>query len=169
MPVIQVSYPDLGIWVLHLSVLHQHLAPNLEQTLYSQWVRDSSQHSQWMDKPSLLKQCCYIGKASSGRKKSCEMLWGLFPFMARLCCVRFFLLMLACKKKWHGKEIIAFFKCQQKNNPSERTVTQMCFVLFCFFLMWKRNVNIYLFISLEEPVWVTKSALICRNLKVTSF
>lgn len=36
MPVIQAFYPDLGIWVLHLSVLHQQLAPNVEQILYSQ-------------------------------------------------------------------------------------------------------------------------------------
>lgn len=127
MPVIQASYPDLGIWVLHLSVLHQQLAPNLEQILYAQWVRDPSQQSHWMDKPSLLKQCCYVWKANLGRTMSCEILWGLFPFVARLWCIRFFLLMQAHKKQRHSEEMTASFKWQRKKNPSERTGTYKCF------------------------------------------
>lgn len=160
MPVIEASYPDLGIWVLHLSVLHQQLAPNLEQILYSQWVRDPSQHSHWMDKPSLLKQCCYIWKTNLGRKKSCETVWGLFPFMARLWCIRLFLLMQACKKQQHSKEMRVFSKCQKKKNVSEKTGTyrwvfflcgEATSLIFTCSFSWEKLVWVPEFLDLQKP------------------
>lgn len=125
MLVIQASYPDLGIWVLHLSVLHQQLAPNLEQILYSQWGIDPSQHSHWMDKPNLLNQFCYVWKANLGQKMSCEIV--LFLFMARLWCIRFFLLMQAYEKRRHNEEMTAFFKCQRKRIHLKGLKLNTCF------------------------------------------
>lgn len=100
--------------------------PTLSRFCIPHELRDPSQRSHWTDKPSLLKQCCYVWKANLGRKMSCEILRGLFPFMARLGCIRLFLLLQAYKKQQHSEEMTAFFKCQKKH-PSERNGTYKCF------------------------------------------
>lgn len=152
MPVIQACSPDLDIWVLHLSVLHQQLALNLEQTLYSQWVRDPSQHSQWMDKPSLLKQCCYIGKANLGWKMSCEIVWGLFPFMARLWCIRFF---SAYASLW--KEVIQWEKYNTFPMPQEKSLSERAVTYKCFFSSRKETSLIFTCsFSWESLIWIPK-------------